>query len=69
MDKAQDNTGVGKLFLTCMHSEGYVMGLFLYKEYKYLSNGSFETRIIIVQPVLDLLQNCLARKKDSKKSI
>lgn len=65
MVKAEGNTGLEKVLLSYIHSEGSVMGLFLYKEYKYLSNGILETCRTIIQPVLDLLQNCLAKKERS----
>lgn len=42
MVKAQGSTGLEKV-LSCIHFEGSLTGLFLYKEHKYLSNGSLET--------------------------
>jgi len=63
MFKAQGGTSLAKVLLSCVYSEGSVAGLSLYKEYKYLSNGNLETGIIIIQPVLDLLQNCLAKQE------
>lgn len=57
MVKAQGNTGLEKVLLSCMRSEGSLTGLPSFKEYEYLWNGSLETGITTIQPVLNLLQN------------
>lgn len=51
MVKAQGNTGPEMGLLSCIHSEGSASGLFWYNECTYLSNGSLETCITIIQPV------------------
>lgn len=57
MVKAQGNPGPEMGLLSCIHSEGSAPGLFSYNECKYLSRGSLEMCITIIQPVADLLGN------------